>query len=142
VTVLVPHGSGEDPRAWLDRVAAAPADPARGATGVVIKSGGRDILVGIKNDLRRDISRDYRRPRYTYEAGRIQIGGLETDGDFAFVSIRPDSLAYTVVNLTKAVFDGQTLVEASEGNYGLGYDGRPDRGGLGKVRYWRDKATR
>jgi hypothetical protein len=140
--VLVPHGASEDPRPWLDRIAVAPADPARGATGVVIKTGGRDILIGVKNDLRRDISRDYRRPRYTYEAGRIKIAGLETDGDFAFVSVRPNGLDYTVVNLTKAVYEGRTLVEAGEGNYGLGYDGRPDRGGLGKMRYWREKAAR
>jgi hypothetical protein len=141
VTVLVPHGESEDPRGWLDRVAVAPADPVRDATGVVIKAGGRDIVIGIKNDLRRDISRDFRRPRYTYEAGRIKIGGLETDGDFAFISVRPGGLDYTVVNLTKAVYEGRTLVEAGEGNYGLGYDGRPDRGGFGKMRYWREKAT-
>jgi hypothetical protein len=142
VTVLVPHAAGEEPRAWLDRVALAPAEPARGALGVVIRSGGREVLVGIKNDLRQDMSRDHRRPRYTYEAGRIRIGDLETDGDLVFAALTPGALEYTVVNLTKAMWAGRTLVEAGEGNYGLGYDGLPDRGGLGKIRYWRDKAPR
>jgi hypothetical protein len=107
----------------------------------VIKAADRDILVGIKTDLRRDISRDFRRPRYTYEAGRIKIGGMETDGDLVCASVRGEALDYTIVNLTKAVYEGRTLVEAGEGNYGLGFDGRPDRGGRGKMRYWRKKAA-
>jgi len=141
VSVLVPHGSAEDPKGWLERVSIAPAGPAGAVTGIVIKADGRDILVGIKNDLRRDISRDYRRPRYTYEAGRIDVAGLETDGDFLFAAVRGGDLDYTVVNLTKAIYRGRTLVEAGEGQYGLGFDARPDRGGIGKMRYWRDRSA-
>ena len=88
VTVLIPHKAGDDPRGWADRVTALPAEPARRATGVLIKSGDREITVGIKNDLRMDINRDHRRPRYTYEAGRIKFGPVETDGDLVFVSAR------------------------------------------------------
>ena len=141
VTVLVPHGATEGVGSWLDRVAFAPAEPARGATGVVIKDGDREIVVGVKNDLRQDMSRDNRRPRYTYEAGRIAVGGVETDGDLIYASSRGGGLDYTIVNLTKALYRGRTLVEAAEGQYGLGYDARPDRGGIGKMRYWRDKAA-
>mgnify|MGYP001044574622 FL=1 len=141
VTVLVPHKAGDDPRAWLDRVTALPAEPARAATGVLIKAGDREIVVGIKNDLRRDVSRDFRRPRYTYEAGRIGLGPLETDGDLVFASARAGTLDWTVVNLTKAVYAGQVLVEAGDGQYGLGFDAEPDRGGVGKMRYWRDRTV-
>ena len=140
VTVLAPHGAAEDPKVWLGRVSAAPSGPAGGAAGVVIASGGREIVVGVKADLRRDISRDYRRPRYTYDAGRIEVAGLETDGDVLVAAIGGGKMAYTVVNLTKALYRGRTLVEAAEGQYGLGFDGRPDRGGIGKMRYWRDTA--
>lgn len=141
VSVLVPHGAAEDPKGWLERVSIAPAGPSRAATGVVIKAGGREILIGVKNDLRQDISRDFRRPRYTYEAGRIEVAGLETDGDFVFASVRGGALDYTIVNLTKALYGGRMLVEAGEGQYGLGFDAKPDRGGLGKMRYWREKAA-
>ena len=141
VSVLVPHGAGEEAKGWLGRVAMAPAEPARGATGVVIKDGDREIVVGIKNDLRQDMSRDYRRPRYTYQAGRIAVGGFETDGDFLYASVRGGALDYTIVNLTKALYGGKTLVEAAQGQYGLGYDAKPDRGGIGKMRYWREKAA-
>jgi len=33
------------------------------------------------------------------------------------------------------------LHESGEALFGLGYDAKPDRGGLGKLRYWRDKAV-
>ncbi|MGZ5514841.1 MAG: hypothetical protein ACXW2O_07050 [Candidatus Aminicenantales bacterium] len=141
VTVLVPHGAGEDVQSWLGRVSVAAAEPARGAAGVMIKDGDREIVVGVKNDLRQDMSRDNRRPRYTYDAGRIVVGGLETDGDLIYASARGGALDYTIVNLTKALYRGTMLVEAAEGQYGLGYDAKPDRGGIGKMRYWRDKAT-
>jgi hypothetical protein len=141
VTVLVPHSARDDPKAWLGRVTALPAEPSRGATGVVIKSGDKDIVIGIKNDLRMDMSRDDRRPRYTYEAGRIKLGPVETDGDFVYAATAGDSLDYTIVDLTKALYGGRILVEAGEGNYGLGYDAKPDRGGIGKIRYWRGRSA-
>jgi len=55
--------------------------------------------------------------------------------------VRAGTLDWTMVNLTKALYSGQVLVEAREGNYGLGYDAKPDRGGLGKMRYWRDRTV-
>jgi hypothetical protein len=141
VSVLVPHAAQDDPRAWLDRISILPAEPARGAVGVAIKSGDKDFVIGVKNDLRMDISRDDRRPRYTFEAGRIKVGDIETDGDLVFAAFRGQALDYTIVNLTRALFKGTKLVESGEAVFGLGYDAKPDRGGLGKLRYWRDKAT-
>ncbi|NTV81015.1 MAG: hypothetical protein HGA24_06295, partial [Candidatus Aminicenantes bacterium] len=58
-----------------------------------------------------------------------------------FASSRAGALDWTIVNLTKALYSGRTLVEAGEGNYGLGYDAKPDRGGIGKMRYWRDRTV-
>jgi len=141
VTVLVPHGAAEDPGAWLGRISAAPAGPDGRAVGVRIKAGASDILVGVKLDLRMDVSRDGRRPRYTYEAGRIQVGGVETNGDFVFAAAAGGRLNYTIVNLTKALYGGAALVEAKESLYGLAFDGSPDQGGTGKLRYWRGEAA-
>ena len=141
VTVLVPHGAQDDPKAWLDRVSILASQPERGAVGVVIKTWDRDLVVGVKNDLRMDMSRDYRRPRYTFDAGRIKVGDIETDGDFVFAASQAGSLDYTIVNLTRALYKGKALVEGGEALFGLGYDARPDRGGLGKLRYWRDKVV-
>jgi len=101
----------------------------------------------VKCDLRRDMSRDWRRPRYTYEAGKVSFGELETDGDFLFATLAADDapggkerLAYTIVNLTKALFRGRPLVDVKPAVFGLAYDGSPDGPGFGKLRYWRDEA--
>jgi hypothetical protein len=141
VTVLVPRAASEDPKSWLDRISPALSSPEGKAAGVRIRTGAGDIWVGIKADLRMDISRDWRRPRYTYEAGRIRVGDIETNGDFIFAVEAGSRLSYTIVNLTKALFRGEPLVEAKESLYGLAFDGSPDQGGTGKMRYWRDETT-
>jgi hypothetical protein len=141
VTVLVPHGSAEDAKSWLGRISLAPAGPEGKAVGVRIRDGERDVWVGVKADLRMDISRDWRRPRYTYEAGRIQVGDIETNGDFVFAAEDGNRLRYTIVNLTKALFKGTPLIEAKESLYGLAFDASPDQAGIGKLRYWRDEAV-
>jgi pyruvate dehydrogenase E2 component (dihydrolipoamide acetyltransferase) len=105
---------------------------------VAIESGGRTTLVGLKNDLRMDMARDWRRPRYVYEAGRIAYGDLETDGDFVFASQNSSELAYTIVNMTRAERKGQVLFQGGQSFFGLAFDGSADAAGVGKVRYWRD----
>ena len=141
VTVLVPHPAADDPRAWLERISPALSAPDGKAAGVRIRGDNGDIWVGVKTDLRIDISRDWRRPRYTYDAGRIQVGDIETNGDFVFAADGGSRLRYTIVNLTKATFKGSPLIEAEESLYGLAFDGSPDKGGAGKLRYWRDEAV-
>ena len=141
VTVLVPHGAVEDPAAWTKRISPLPAEPADGALAVTIVAGDREMTIGVKTDLRRDMSRDWRRPRYTYEAGRIRCGEFETDGDLVVASRRGADVTYTIVNLTRAFYQGKLLVEAKDGLFGLAFDGSPDHGGLGKLRYWRDAVS-
>jgi hypothetical protein len=140
-TVLVPHGSAEDPKSWLGRISLAPTGPEGKAAGVRIQVGERTVWVGVKTDLRMDISRDWRRPRYTFEAGRIRVGDVETNGDFVFAAVEGTRLKYTIVNLTKALFKGMPLIEAQESLYGLAFDASPDQAGTGKLRYWRDEAV-
>ncbi|MCJ7589324.1 MAG: hypothetical protein MUQ00_15725, partial [Candidatus Aminicenantes bacterium] len=76
---------------------------------------------------------------YLYEAGRFKTGDYETDGDFIFGAIGAGKLAYTIVNLTKALYKGQVLIEAKPSLFGLAFDAAPDQAGIGKLRYWRDE---
>ena len=146
VTVLIPHSKDSSYLEWPDRVRTLPIAPEQAALGVEIEAGDRTIVVGLKNDLRRDISRDWRRPRYTYEAGKIVFGEFETDGDLLFATLSQaqketpgERLRYTIVNLTKAAFRDGILVEAKPSQFGLAFDGSPDGQGVGKLRYWRDE---
>jgi hypothetical protein len=146
VTVLIPHSQDAPYLEWPGRVRALPVSPEQGGLGVEVEAAGRTVVVGVKSDLRRDIARDWRRPRYVYEAGRVGFGDLETDGDLVVAAmpmaggkLSEGRLSYTIVNLTKAVFRGRILVEAKPSYFGLAFDGSPDGPGIGKLRYWRDE---
>ncbi len=145
-TVLIPHSQEAGYLNWPGRVRVLPAGPERAALGIAIETDDQTVFVGAKTDLRRDISRDWRRPRYTYEAGKVRLGEFETDGDLVFGSLiknktpsSGDKLSYTVVNLTKAFFRGRVLIEAKPSLFGLAFDARPDGPGVGKLRYWRER---
>ena len=138
VTVLAPHGKDRSPAEIAARVRLVETTPARAGVAVAIESGGRSILVGLKNDLRMDMARDYRRPRYLYEKGRIAYGALETDGDLVFTTENGQELAYTIVNMTRAERKGQVIFQGGQGFYGLAFDGSSEAAGVGKVRYWSD----
>jgi len=128
VTVLIPQAQDSSTLDWPDKVRTLPVGPGSGGLAVEVEAGERKIVVGLKSDLRRDIARDWRRPRYTYEAGKIGIGEFETDGDLVVAAIplaggKPSEgrLSYTIVNLTKAVFRGRVLIEAKPFHYVPGF---------------------
>ena len=146
VTVLIPHSKDAPYLEWPSRVRALPVSPEQAGLGVEVEAAGRTIVVGVKTDLRRDIARDWRRPRYIYEAGRVGFGDLETDGDLVVAALpvaggklSEGRLSYTIVNLTKAVFRDRVLIEARPSQFGLAFNGSPDGPGIGKLRYWRDE---
>ena len=135
----MPHAADESPQKRAERVSLITIQPERAGLGVQISANGRTIIVGVKNDLRMDMSRDWRRPRYTYESGKIEFGDIQTNGDFVFAALKGTKLSYTIVNLTKALYKNRILVEAQPGFFGLAFDGSPETKGVGKLRYWRDE---
>jgi len=139
ITVLIPHSASESAEEWASCVSALPIQPEKAGLGVQIKTNGQNLIIAVKNDLRMDISRDWRRPKYTYESGKIKFGDFETNGDFVFASLRGTKLSYTIVNLTKALFQNKLLIEAKPSLYGLAFDASPDKAGIGKLRYWKDE---
>ena len=141
VTVLVPHPAGESPKKWIDNIKFIEPKPEGTGLMVEITDGERVITVGAKRDLRMDMIRDWRRPKYTYDAGKIQYGDFETNGDFLFSVRSGNKLAYTVVNLIKAKYGDQVLFDQNPALFGLNFDASPDGPGIGKVRYWRDEVV-
>jgi hypothetical protein len=145
VTVLIPHSKDSPYLDWPGKVRAFQTVPESGGLGVEIEASDKKIVVGLKCDLRRDAARDWRRPRYTYDAGKIRFDEFETDGDLVVAAMPKANektpqgrLHYTTVNLTKAVFRGRVLIEAKPSYFWLAFDGSPDSPGVGKLRYWRD----
>ncbi|MBN2245752.1 MAG: hypothetical protein JW755_07890 [Candidatus Aminicenantes bacterium] len=139
ITVLIPHPKNELPETWVQRVSLVSPQPAGAGLGIRIKLDKKEILLGIKNDLRMDISRDWRRPRYVYESGRIAFDEFESDGDFVMAEFREETAVYTIVNLTKAYFKDKILLDPKSAFFGLNFDASPVQPGVGKLRYWREK---
>ncbi|MFC1502725.1 hypothetical protein ACFL6A_04875, partial [bacterium] len=133
-TVLVPHSKDTDPTSWLDKIQYHETDPLGEGMRVEIMNGGSTIDVGVKCNLRMDMIRDWRRPKYTYESGRIQYGKLETNGDFIITKRQDRNFTFTIVNLTRAVYDKYILFDQLPGFFGLTYDGSSDEKGVGKAR--------
>lgn len=138
VAALAPHGKDEAPGPLAARIRLVETTPAGAGTTVAVESGGATTLVGVKHDLRRDMARDHRRPRYLYEKGKLAYGEVTSDADLVFARRTGEDLAYTAVNATRVDLAGRTLFQAGEATYGLAFDGAPDAPGVGKVRYWRE----
>ncbi len=138
ITVLIPHGKDADPKALAARVRLLEPSPERGGLAVTIDTGTRRVTVAAKQDLRLDIARDNRRPRYVFDKGRIAYGPLATDGDFVFTSEESGALSYAIVNMTRAEYGEQVLFQNGHSFHGLPFDGTSDPAGVDKVRYWRD----
>jgi len=141
VTVLIPHAKDVAPAELARRISLVETVPTSAGLAVQIESGGRRITVGAKQDLRLDIARDHRRPRYLFEKGKIGYGAVQTDGDLVFLSEERDQLTYSIVNMTRAQRGEQVLFQNGMSFHGLPFDASTDTSGVDKVRYWRDTVT-
>lgn len=139
VTVLIPHLANVHPEELVGKVRYVEPEPEGKGLMVEIREDDRVITVGAKRDLRMDMVRDWRRPKYTYESGKIRYGAFETNGDFVFFVRSGDQLSYTAVNISGARYGEQVLYAPKPALFGLAFDGSPDMPGVGKIRYWRDR---
>lgn len=138
VTVLIPHSADEPPQEWPGKITYIDSDEPEKGMSLLIEHAGETIQIGVKADLRAEMIRDYRRPKYTYDSGKIRFGNFESNADFFCTRKKGTTLSYTVVNLSKAVYGDQVLFAQKPNFYGLAFDGSSDEEGIGKVRYRRD----
>jgi hypothetical protein len=141
ITVLIPHAREVAAADLAKNVSLVETAPGPAGLAVQIQAGARTITVGVKQDLRRDIARDFRRPRYLFDNGKIGYGQVVTDGDLVFLSQERDQLTYAIVNMTRAERGGQVLFQNGFSFHGLPFDGSQETSGVDKVRYWRDTVT-
>jgi len=138
VTVLIPHAATDDPKRLVQQVEYLETNLTEDGMGLRIRLDNKTIVTGIKCDLKSDWVRDYQRPKYTWEAGRIKYGPIETDADFFYSEEKPDDFAFTVVNVTRATRNGEVLYQQPSSYFGLNFDGRQDNPDIGKARLWRE----
>lgn len=135
-TILIPHEKDADIQKLLATVKMVDLSHPTKTVGVKIESGGALYYSCAKLDLQMDIVRDYRRPKYTYESGKVRFDEFESDGSNLFAVVKGKKIDYCITNAVKGTYKGQVLFSQLPANFGLAFDGSPDAPSVGKLRYW------
>jgi hypothetical protein len=142
VTVLIPHSGDEDPEELIKQVKVLDIEKFPEAVGVTISLGDKKYLLGAKLDMQAELIRDWRRPMYTYDSGKVQYGDYETDAYHLFVVEDRKSIHYAISGAVKITYKDRVLHEQLPVEFGLNFDGSPDLPGVGKFRYWEERAEK
>ncbi|MCG8606614.1 hypothetical protein MJD09_16725 [bacterium] len=142
VTVLIPHSEHQDVRKLLAQVEMLDTDQFPSAVGVAINTGTKRYLIGAKLDMQKELIRDWRRPMYTYDSGKVRYGDYETDAYHLFVVEDTQSIHYAITGAVKITHRGEILHEQFPAKFGLNFDGSPDEPGTGKLRYWEEEVKK
>ena len=138
ITVLVPHGRGEDALERLQQFRLLEVDQAGRAIGLEIGGANDKAVLGVKLDLDMDLARQNLRPRYQYRLGAVKYGDFETDASFLFARVAGGQVAYSAATMTKILYRSQVLMEALPNTFGLQLDGAAPRTGYARWRFWED----
>lgn len=137
VTILYPHDIDVNPETLVANSEIIKMDEFQNGLAINLNIDGILYSVGVKKDLRKEMFRDYRRPKYTYESGKVVYGELQSNCDFYYLKDTDGELYYTFVNLSKAVYKDEILFSQKPNYFGLAFDGSGDVSGISKARYWR-----
>lgn len=138
ITILIPHEKSKDVQDIMKAVKIAKTDKADNSVGVTIDFKGKKYYVYSKMDLEKELTRDYRRPRYTYESGKVNIEEFETDGHYLYGKLDGNKLDYCITNVIKAVYKNKVLFAQDPTSSGIAFDNSPDGPGTMKLRYWKE----
>ena len=138
VTALVPHPRGADVQPLLDSIQLLDVDKPRNGVGVAVKQGNDVQYICVKVDLDMDVVPEDVRPRYTFDAGRIKYGPVETDASFLYARRSGDTLSYAATNMVKVVYDGRVVFAARPATFPLQAHGPSTRCAPLKWRSWED----
>ncbi len=140
-TVLIPHKKGADVQKLLAKIETVDVEGGPLSTGVKIRTKDGLQYVCAKLDLEAENVRNWQRPRYTWESGKVRFDDFETNASNFFALLRGKQIDYTAVNAFRAIYRGQVMWEQEPLMFGLRFDGLPESAEIGKVRYWQDTYT-
>jgi len=114
----------------------------RRTLGITLVSGETSYLVGMKMDLLADLVRDWRRPMYTYETGKVKFGDFTTDAMTFFAVMNPQKVRYGMAVGSKIEYKGRVLHDQGAMECDLAFDGSRPQPGVIKLRYWEGETPR
>lgn len=136
VTVLSPVPREDTEASVVESIRVIETPEERAGIGVVLEIAGEEIYVGAKTDLDYGILAANKRPRYTFESGKVGYGPFATDADFFFARIAGGELTWGGTNLVGMLFRDQELFAAQFNTFTLEPDDWATGLGAGKWRYW------
>ncbi len=140
VTVLSPVPREDIGASAVEDIQVLESPEERAGIGVLLQIGGEEIFVGAKTDLDYGILAANKRPRYTFESGRVGYGPFATDANFFFARIADGALTWGGTNLVGMRYQDQDLFSARMNTFTLEPDDWATGLGAGKWRYWEGNA--
>ncbi len=142
VTLLIPHSKSEDIQKLMAQVEMLGVEQFPAAAGIKIKKADKQYIIGAKLDLQYELIRDWRRPMYTYDSGKVRYGDYETDAYHLYVVEEPEKIHYAITGAVKIKYKDRVLHEQFPAEFGLNFDGTADLSGVGKLRYWEEEVKK
>lgn len=142
VTVLIPHSANENPDQLVRGIRLLDVEEFPVAVGIEIEKNDKKYLIGTKLDLQAELIRDWRRPMYNYDSGKVRYGDYETDAFNLFVVEDRQNIHYAIAGAVKIMYKDRVLHEQLPAEFGLNFDGSPDLPGIGKLRYWEEEVSK
>ena len=142
VTVLIPHSKQKDIHKFMAQVDMMDIDQFPSAVGIKINTGAKQYIIGAKLDMQKELIRDWRRPMYTYDSGKVRYGDYETDAYHLFVVEDAKKIHYAITGAVKITHKDQVLHQQFPAEFSLNFDGSPDLPGVGKLRYWEEEVKK
>jgi hypothetical protein len=98
------------------------------------------VYVAAKTDLDYGILMANRRPRYTFESGKVGYGPFSTDANFFMARVEPETVEWAGTNLVGVRYQDQELFAAPMSTFTLEPDDWATGIGAPKWRYWEGTA--
>ncbi|MGB0430739.1 MAG: hypothetical protein ACPGLV_09715 [Bacteroidia bacterium] len=98
------------------------------------KINNQTHIIAHKLDLNADNIRDWPKPTYTYNSGKIAAFGFESDANHFYVNNNANALHYYSINCTKFISGTDTLFEQPKNTNEFRTDGKPATADAWKVR--------
>ena len=136
VTVLIPVPRVDLSASPVSAIRILEPPETRAGIGVVLEINGEEIFVASKTDLLRDITAANKRPRYTFESGKVTYGPFSTDASYFYARRSGDSVKWAGMHLVGVNYEDQELFAAPWNTFTLEPDDWATGLGAGKWRYW------
>jgi len=126
-TLLWPHKGQESTAKLLGSIESMKVEKYPRADAIRLKLPTGSVSICVKHDLSIGLVRPEMRPAYTYEAGRIQYGEIETDAAYAYAKLSGHVLDYAFIDGMKLFFGSREVFDSDKPSvYDLSH--RPDLG--------------